>query len=96
MSVIERLHAAALNRSARRQDGVAVSFSLIPRTLAITWPPGAVRQVDDLKVAAQVHGSVRPRRQPVGAGISSQVLPSNFLPVVFFRTPPHCLKKNGT
>ena len=59
MSGIERLHAAALNRSARRQDGVAVSFSLIPRTLAITWPQGAPDEEDSLAVAAQVHGGVR-------------------------------------
>lgn len=30
------------------------------------------------------------------AGISSQVLPSSVLPALFFCTPPHCLKKNGT
>jgi len=41
MSDIERLHAAALNRSARRQDGVAVSFSLIPRTLPLSGSQGA-------------------------------------------------------
>ena len=30
------------------------------------------------------------------AGISSQVLPSSSRPVLFFCTPPHCLKKNAT
>ena len=32
----------------------------------------------------------------VPPGISSQVRPSNTLPVRFLNTPPHCLKKNGT
>lgn len=68
----------------------------IPSNAAITWRKATMRQVDCLEVAAQVHGCVRPRRHPAGTGISSQVLPSNLLPVVFFRTPPHCLKKNGT
>ena len=30
------------------------------------------------------------------AGISSQVRPSSSRPVCFLKTPPHCLKKNGT
>src|ERR1700686_237081 len=29
-------------------------------------------------------------------GISSYVLPLSWRPVICFRTPPHCLKKNGT
>jgi hypothetical protein len=29
-------------------------------------------------------------------GISSQVLPLSVRPALFFYTPPHCLKKNGT
>ena len=29
-------------------------------------------------------------------GKPSQVLPGRILPAVFLRTPPHCLKKNGT
>jgi Zincin-like metallopeptidase len=29
-------------------------------------------------------------------GISSHVRPSSVLPCLFFCTPPHCLKKNGT
>lgn len=48
MSGIERLHAAALNRSARRQDGVAVSFSLIPRTLKISGGQGSSERSSQL------------------------------------------------
>jgi hypothetical protein len=68
----------------------------VHRTLAITWPQCTMRQEHSLEVAAQVHGNVSPRCRTAGTGISSQVLPSNFLPVDFFLTPPHCLKKKGT
>src|ERR1035438_3032207 len=31
----------------------------------------------------------------LGVGIASHVFPNKTLPNNFFRTPPHCLKKNG-
>ena len=57
---------------------------------------GAQRVSDDsaCRVARAHYASSRSgtRRR----GIASQVLPSSSLPPRFLKTPPHCLKKNGT
>ena len=39
---------------------------------------------------------VADRYDTMAVGISSLVLPSSRRPAFFFRTPPHCLKKNAT